>query len=118
MEGGGRAVIAYINGDGSTEEEKFSEHFECATDGLPFEEPEPSLFSFNNPYGACPECQGFGRAMGIDPELVIPDPPIAHERGNCYVGKARVCEIFSDLFQIAKTANMQMDIPYSSLTGA
>jgi excinuclease ABC subunit A len=117
MEGGGRAVIAFIKSDGTTEEEKFSEHFECATDGLPFEEPEPRLFSFNNPYGACPECQGFGRAMGIDPELVIPDPSRSLKSGAiaCWKGPS-FADHLADLFQIAKTANVDTNIPYSSLT--
>ncbi len=49
----------------------FSNKFEL--DGIAFEEPVPNLFSFNNPYGACPECEGFGMVLGIDPDLVIPD---------------------------------------------
>lgn len=116
-EGAGRAAIAYLNGDGSTEEEKFSEHFECATDGLPYEEPEPKLFSFNNPYGACPECQGFGRAMGIDPDLVIPDPSRSLRTGAiiCW-NSERFAQYWSDLLANAKQANIQVDIPYASLT--
>ena len=42
-------------------------------DGLQFEEPSPNLFSFNNPYGACPTCEGFSQVLGIDADLVIPD---------------------------------------------
>ncbi len=116
-EGGGRTIIAFINPDGTTEEQKFSEHFECATDGLPFEEPEPKLFSFNNPYGACPECQGFGRAMGIDPELVIPDPSRSIRAGAvaCWSG-AKFSEYLNDLLLIAKEVKLPTDIPYASLT--
>ncbi|GEP94611.1 excinuclease ABC subunit UvrA [Chitinophaga cymbidii] len=51
--------------------QKFSNRFEL--DGIQFEEPVPNLFSFNNPYGACPSCEGFGQVLGIDPDLVIPD---------------------------------------------
>lgn len=50
----------------------FSNRFEL--DGIRFEEPVPNLFSFNNPYGACPTCEGFGLVLGIDANLVIPDP--------------------------------------------
>ncbi|MDZ7935526.1 MAG: excinuclease ABC subunit UvrA [Emticicia sp.] len=50
---------------------KFSDKFEL--DGIPFEEPSVNLFTFNNPYGACKRCEGFGKVLGIDPELVIPD---------------------------------------------
>ena len=49
----------------------FSNKFEL--DGIKFEEPVPNLFSFNNPYGACPVCGGFSLVLGIDPDLVIPD---------------------------------------------
>jgi excinuclease ABC subunit A len=49
----------------------FSDKFEL--DGIPFEEPSVNLFTFNNPYGACKRCEGFGKVLGIDPELVIPD---------------------------------------------
>ena len=50
---------------------KFSNKFEL--DGIKFEEPSPNLFSFNNPYGACPTCEGYSQILGIDADLVIPD---------------------------------------------
>ena len=52
---------------------RFSQRFECKSDGSRYDEPEPRLFSFNNPYGACPRCQGFGNTIDIDLDLVIPD---------------------------------------------
>src|ERR1700733_5763981 len=52
----------------------FSQRFECKKCGLRYEEPEPRLFSFNNPYGACPRCQGFGNTIDFDLGLGIPDP--------------------------------------------
>ncbi len=116
-EGNGRAIIAYLKGDGSAEEDKFSEHFECATDGLPYEEPEPRLFSFNNPYGACPECQGFGRAMGIDPDLVVPDQSRSIRQGAivCWNGP-KFSEYLRELISVARQAEVELDIPYASLT--
>ncbi|MCW3461940.1 excinuclease ABC subunit UvrA [Chitinophaga nivalis] len=60
----------YVEVDGS-KMEHFANRFEL--DGLQFEEPVPNLFSFNNPYGACPTCEGFGQVLGIDTDLVIPD---------------------------------------------
>jgi excinuclease ABC subunit A len=70
--------IAFYEGEGSMYIEvnesqiiSFSNKFEM--DGITFEEPVPNLFSFNNPYGACPTCEGFSQVLGIDPELVIPD---------------------------------------------
>ncbi len=59
----------------SGESREFSNKFEA--DGLEFEEPSPHLFSFNNPYGACPKCEGFGNVMGIDEDLVIPDTSLS-----------------------------------------
>ncbi len=59
----------YVQYDG--EERFFCDRFEL--DGMSFEEPSPNFFSFNNPYGACPRCEGYGRIIGIDPDLVIPD---------------------------------------------
>jgi excinuclease ABC subunit A len=61
-------VLLEING---TKQIQFSNKFEL--DGIAFEEPVPNLFSFNNPYGACPTCEGFSQVLGIDEELVIPD---------------------------------------------
>jgi excinuclease ABC subunit A len=71
--------VAFFEGEGELylqvgSEEKlrhFSNKFEL--DGMTFEEPVPNLFSFNNPFGACPVCEGFGKVLGIDPELVIPN---------------------------------------------
>jgi len=68
-EGGGRAVVRVLGGP----ELRFSEGFDCARCGRSFEEPQPRLFSFNNPYGACPTCHGFGNLIEVDQELVIPD---------------------------------------------
>ncbi|MEO0064882.1 MAG: excinuclease subunit [Bacteroidota bacterium] len=67
FEGLGKMLIE-INGE---KQLHFSNQFEA--DGMVFEEPSPNLFSFNNPYGACPVCEGFGQVLGIDQDLVIPD---------------------------------------------
>ena len=57
----------------------FSNKFEL--DGIEFEEPVPNLFSFNNPFGACPTCEGFSQVLGIDPDLVIPDKRLSVYEG-------------------------------------
>lgn len=59
----------YVDFEG--ERKHFSDRFEL--DGIRFEEPTPNFFSFNNPYGACPKCEGYGKVIGIDEDLVIPD---------------------------------------------
>ena len=52
----------------------FSERFECRACGIAYEDPQPRLFSFNNPFGACPTCHGFGNVIELDIDLVVPDP--------------------------------------------
>ena len=60
---------------GTDTQREFSNRF--SLDGIEFEEPSPHLFSFNNPYGACPKCEGFGNIMGIDEDLVLPDTSLS-----------------------------------------
>lgn len=69
--GDGKMTL-YIDNNGKWEAHSFSTRYEA--DGMTFEEPSEHLFSFNNPLGACPKCNGFGKVVGVDPELVIPDP--------------------------------------------
>jgi excinuclease ABC subunit A len=59
----------------------YSEHLACVKDGLSFEELEPRSFSFNSPFGACPECAGLGTRREVDPELVVPDPSLTLSEG-------------------------------------
>lgn len=65
----------------------FNNRFEA--DGIKFEEPSPNLFSYNNPYGACPVCEGYGQVLGIDPELVIPNKRLSVYEGAvvCWKGE-------------------------------
>jgi excinuclease ABC subunit A len=116
-ESNGKAILAYIVEDDGTQEELFSNAYECANCGLPYEEPEPRLFSFNNPFGACPECQGFGRAMGIDPELVVPDRTKTLRNGAiiCWTSP-KFSEHWRALIRIAKEAKVNLDLPYHELT--
>ncbi|RYU95330.1 excinuclease ABC subunit UvrA [Emticicia agri] len=67
LEGEGECIIDVVG----VEKRTFSDKFEL--DGMTFEEPSVNLFTFNNPYGACKRCEGFGKILGIDPDLVIPD---------------------------------------------
>ena len=60
---------------------KFSDKFICKYDGTVYEEPEPHLFSFNSPFGACPTCQGFGNTIGVDYNLVVPNPLVSIKDG-------------------------------------
>lgn len=72
FEGKGDCYVRYQEPDAGSEQERFfCDRFEL--DGIRFEEPTPNFFSFNNPYGACKRCEGYGRVIGIDEDLVIPD---------------------------------------------
>ena len=75
----GEVVFEQAGGDGKRL--RFSEKFACKTCGMEFRDPEPSLFSFNNPTGACPRCQGFGNTIDYDIDLVIPDTSLSLEEG-------------------------------------
>lgn len=75
FEGQGYCTIQIHEGEAKT----FSDKFEA--DGIVFEEPSVNFFSFNNPYGACRRCEGFGKILGIDPDLVIPDPNLSIYEG-------------------------------------
>ncbi len=70
-EGSGTCLLRFYNAGGDTSLVRFSNKFEA--DGITFEEPTDQMFSFNSPIGACPECEGFGRVVGIDEHLVIPN---------------------------------------------
>ena len=61
---------------------RFNERFQCKTCGLEFSQPEPILFSFNSPFGACPRCQGFGNTIDFDMNRVIPDQSLSLDRGR------------------------------------
>jgi excinuclease ABC subunit A len=73
---GGLIVLDFVDlPEGDAQRERtFSEHLACIDDGLSFEALEPRSFSFNSPFGACPECTGIGTRKEVDPELVVPDP--------------------------------------------
>src|SRR5690625_3109012 len=110
-DGEGR-IQSLINESG---EMAFSERFEM--DGMEFNEPSPQMFSFNNPYGACDTCEGFGRVAGIDENLVIPDPgktirggAIAAFSGQKYSRHLR------DLIKVSARYGYPIDVPYHQLS--
>ncbi|MBP6390993.1 MAG: excinuclease ABC subunit UvrA [Flavobacteriales bacterium] len=75
FEGQGEMVLLGEDGKGNTHRLTFNDRFEL--DGITFEEPSPNLFSFNDPLGACPKCEGYGSVIGIDADLVIPDKTLS-----------------------------------------
>lgn len=93
----------------------FSNLFEM--DGLSFEEPSLHLFSFNNPYGACPKCEGFGSVIGIDEDLVVPNPFLSIYEDAVVAWKGdKMQEYKFDFLKVASTKNFPVHKPYVDLT--
>ncbi len=96
---------------------RFSSAFECSTCHRAYREPEPRLFSFNNPYGACPRCQGFGNTIDFDPDLIIPDKSKSLD-GDAIApwasGKYR--PVHGDLKRFARAAGIPLNKPWYDLT--
>ncbi len=94
----------------------FNERFECKRCGKTFPQPEPRLFSFNNPFGACPRCQGFGNTIDIDLNRVIPDQSLSLSEGaiNPWT-KPRYREWFNWLKREAKSRSIPLSVPYQRL---
>ncbi len=93
----------------------FSKRFEA--DGIIFQEPSDLMFNFNNPYGACPTCEGFGKTIGIDPNLVVPDPSLSvyDDAVVCWRGE-KMSEWKRELIRIAPMAGFSIHKPYCELT--
>lgn len=101
-EGHGTCKLIFLREDGGQEEIEFCDRFEM--DGMTFEDPSDQMFSFNSPIGACPECEGFGKVVGIDESLVIPDTELSVYDGAvvCWRGdkmgewKREFCRMYGD----------------------
>src|SRR5262249_39083481 len=95
---------------------RFSQRFECKICNIRYEEPEPRLFSFNNPYGACPRCQGFGNTIDFDLDLVIPDKTkTLGEGASAALTKPKYRPLFADLKRYAKQAGIPLHVPWAEL---
>jgi len=111
-EGENRLVI--INAE-TGQEKEFNKYYECC--GIRYEEPEPRFFSFNNPFGACPVCQGFSKTVGIDMNLVIPDPNLSLMDGAIAPFRgAKYSSFLRDLVQNAKAFKIPLHIPFKQLS--
>jgi excinuclease ABC subunit A len=109
-------VVEWPSGNGTIAHEKqfrFSESFECKKCGIRYEDPEPKLFSFNNPFGACPRCQGFGNTIDVDLDLVIPDKSKSLNQGAIEPWtKPRYRSYLTDFKKKARTRGIRMDVPF------
>ena len=118
-EGKGEAILEFPPSETHPETERivFSDRFECKKCGLAYQEPEPRLFSFNNPYGACPRCQGFGNTIDFDIDLVIPDRGKSINEGVVQPWtKPRYRQLWQDLKRFARSRGIPLDVPFRQLT--
>jgi excinuclease ABC subunit A len=118
-EGKGEAILEFPPSETNPETERivFSDRFECKKCGLAYQQPEPRLFSFNNPYGACPRCQGFGNTIDFDIDLVIPDRGKSINEGVVQPWtKPRYRPLWQDLKKFARARGIPLDVPFRQLT--
>ena len=117
-EGQGEAILEFVaDAAGKAERLTFNERFECKNDGTIYQEPEPRLFSFNNPYGACPRCQGFGNTIDFDLNLVVPDPGKSLEEGAVEPWtKPRFRALFQSVKKWARSQDIPLDVPWRQLS--
>ncbi|MGH9469449.1 MAG: excinuclease ABC subunit UvrA, partial [Terriglobia bacterium] len=117
----GEALIepAISEGVAGPERLVFNERFECKRCRTVFQEPEPRLFSFNNPFGACPRCQGFGNTTDLDLDRVIPDQTKSLAEGAIEPWtKPRYREFFSRIKRQLREHGIPVNVPYGRLTPA
>jgi excinuclease ABC subunit A len=120
-EGRGEAILEFVpdSPDQAPERMVFNERFECKKCGAIYQEPEPRLFSFNNPYGACPRCQGFGNTIDFDLDRVIPDKSKSLADGAIEPWtKPRYRQLAMEMRKFAKTKGIPVDLAYRDLTAA
>jgi excinuclease ABC subunit A len=119
-DGGGAAVAIEVDAEGRPGRlHRFSERFECRTCGQRFETPEPRLFSFNNPFGACSICHGFGNVIELDHHLVVPDPSKTIGGGAIEPWtKPHYRAALVDLKRAARQHGVPMDVPWRDLSEA
>ena len=120
QQGGGAAWAIQLGEDGAADTRHvFSERFECRACGLPYETPQPRLFSFNNPFGACPSCHGFGNIIELDVDLVVPDQAKSIAQGAIEPWtKPHYRSHVADLKKVAKSLDVPLDVPWRDLTDA
>jgi excinuclease ABC subunit A len=105
------------SGQGGAITHQFSERFECRTCELLYEDPQPRLFSFNNPFGACPTCHGFGNIIELDQELVVPDQAKSINQGAIEPWtKPHYRSQLAELKRAAKSKGIRLDVPWADLT--
>ncbi|MDE6282380.1 MAG: excinuclease ABC subunit UvrA [Muribaculaceae bacterium] len=112
---GGDAMTLVVWSEDGLHRYDFSKRFEA--DGIKFLEPSDMLFNFNNPYGACPRCEGFGKCLGIDERLVIPNPALSVYEGAVECWKGEKMSLWKrDFIHAASQVGFPIHKPYADLT--
>jgi excinuclease ABC subunit A len=110
-------IVPHYSDTQERERIRFSAAFECKTCHRVYREPEPSLFSFNNPAGACPRCQGFGNTIDFDLDLILPDKSKTLDEGAVDPwNRPKYRPYFTELKRAAKEHSIPLDVPWYDLT--
>ena len=113
-EGENRLVLINID---TNQKQEFNKFYECCN--IKYEEPEPRFFSFNNPFGACPVCQGFSKSLGIDMDLVVPNPNLSLIEGAIAPWRTpKHSQYLRDVIRNAKKYSIPIDTPFKHFTDA
>lgn len=115
FEGMGHLSVIVWDEDRNMRRHDFSKRFEA--DGITFREPSDLMFNFNNPYGACKRCEGFGRVIGLDPDLIVPDKTrsVYDDAVVCWRGD-KMSEWKQELIHLAPSLGFPVHRPYCDLT--
>src|SRR5690606_39832032 len=117
---GGIVILDFVDlaEDDQHRERIFSEHLACTVCDLSFEALEPRSFSFNSPYGACPECTGLGTKKEVDPELVVPDPERTLRQGAIQPWSGgQTMDYFLRLLEaLGKQEGFDLDTPWRAIS--
>lgn len=114
----GIVILDFVDAKGGDKERIFSEHLACHDCSLSFEELEPRSFSFNSPFGACPDCSGIGTKLEVDIDLVIPDDSISIAEGAIAPwSSGHTSEYFTHLLEgLAEEVPFKLDVPWKKIS--
>jgi excinuclease ABC subunit A len=126
LEGGGAAWAVELPGPspeppapspGPPHVYQFSERFDCRVCGITYEDPQPRLFSFNNPFGACPTCHGFGNIIELDMDLVVPDKSKSIQQGAIEPwSKPHYRAQLAELKRAVRKNSIRLEVPWAELS--
>jgi excinuclease ABC subunit A len=117
QEGGGSAFALELPDESAPVRHVFSERFECRACDIAYELPQPRLFSFNNPFGACPVCHGFGNVIELDMDLVVPDPTRSINQNAIEPwSKPHYRSCLTELKRAARQRGVRLDVPWMDLS--